>query len=267
MLNIIQTNPLPTIIQGLVTEFRRVQVSRFPIDVEASAGSSQVRFVDSRFVGRGNGWHITNTLAMLNMNGFDKSGKPLIKMTSKRISNEKYSAHNSEYHTRVSSDPKKVLKWMKDYIKPYTPHEVAEKTRDRAVSAHGTWQSTASDAMSGMNYVDQKDLYAEIEALVSVGVQFRTDRFRELAERGLPAYREAKARANAYRPRTHVIVNSDDSVVVTDDKESTAYDSFDMVPQDVQQQVSLLRMMEADQYLPEVGIKFDKNVFWINVQK
>jgi hypothetical protein len=40
-----------------------------------------------------------------------------------------------------------------------------------------------------------------------------------------------------------------------------------MVPQDIQQQVSLLRMMEADQYLPEVGIRFDQNVFWVNVQK
>jgi hypothetical protein len=267
MLNIIQTNPLPTVIQGLVTEFRRVQVSRFPIDVEASAGSSQVRFVDSRFVGRGNGWHITNTLAILNMNGFDKNSKPLIKMTSKRISNEKYSAHNSEYHTRVSSDPKKVLKWMKDYIKPYTPQEVTERTRDRVVSAHSAWQTVASDAMSGFSHVREAEMYEEIEALLSVGVQFRTHKFRELAEQGLPAYREKQLRSRANRPRTHVIVNSDDSIVVTHDDVSTAYDSFDMVPQDVQQQVSLLRMMEADQYLPEVGIRFDKNVFWINVQK
>ena len=264
MLNIIQTNPLPTVIQGLVTDFRRVQVSRFPIDVEASAGSSQVRFVDSRFPG---GWRADKALAILNMNGFDKSNKPIIKMTSKRIFNEKYSAHNSEYHTRVSSDPKKVLKWMKEYIKPYSPLEVAERTRDRIVSAHNLWQTTATEAMNGMSYVREEDLYREIEALLSVGVQFRTDKFRELAERGLPAYREAQARRKADRPRTHVIINSDDSVVVTDDKESTAYDSFDMVPQDIQQQVSLLRMMEADQYLPEVGIKFDRNVFWVNVQK
>jgi hypothetical protein len=267
MLNIIQTNPLPTIIQGLVTEFRRVQVSRFPIDVEASAGSSQVRFVDSRFAGRGHGWHITNTLAILNMNGFDKNSKPLIKMTSKRITNDKYSAHNSEYHTRVSSDPKKVLKWMKDYIKPYTPQEVAERTRDRIVSAHNMWQTKAADEMTGFGYVREAELYEEIEALLSVGVQFRTNRFRELAERGLPAYREKQLRSQAERPRTHVIINSDDSVVVTDKDGANTYDSFDMVPQDIQQQVSLLRMMEADQYLPEVGIKFDKNVFWVNVQK
>jgi hypothetical protein len=267
MLNIIQTNPLPTIIQGLVTEFRRVQVSRFPIDVEASAGSSQVRFVDSRFAGRGHGWHITNTLAILNMNGFDKNYKPLIKMTSKRINNEKYSAHNSEYHTRVSSDPKKVLKWMKDYIKPYTPQEVAERTRDRAFSAYDTWQTQASDAMSGLTYVREEELYEEIGALVSVGVQFRTDKFRKLAEEGLPAYLEKQARRKADKPATHVIINPDDSVVVTDKYGATTYDSFDMVPQDIQQQVSLLRMMEADQYLPEVGIRFDKNVFWVNVQK
>jgi hypothetical protein len=267
MLNIIQTNPLPTIIQGLVTEFRRVQVSRFPIDVEASAGSSQVRFVDSRFAGRGHGWHITNTLAILNMNGFDKNSKPLVKMTSKRITNEKYSAHNSEYHTRVSSDPKKVLKWMKDYIKPYTPQEVAERTRDRAFSAYDTWQTQASDAMSGLTYVREEELYEEIGALVSVGVQFRTDKFRKLAEEGLPAYLEKQARRKADKPATHVIFNPDESVAVTDKDGATTYDSFDMVPQAIQQQVSLLRMMEADQYLPEVGIRFDKNVFWVNVQK
>jgi hypothetical protein len=156
---------------------------------------------------------------------------------------------------------------MKDYIKPYTPQEVAERTRDRVVSAHGTWQTTASDAMSGLNYVLEEEVYAEIEALLSVGVQFRTDKFRKLAEQGLPAYLEKQARNKADRPRTHVIINSDDSIVVTDDKEATAYDSFDMVPQAIQQQVSLLRMMEADQYLPEVGIRFDSNVFWINVQK
>jgi hypothetical protein len=265
MLNIIQTNPLPTIIQGLVTEFRRVQVSRFPIDVEASAGSSQVRFVDSRFAK--DSWRMEKVLAILHMNGFDKNGKPAIKMMSKRIANEKYSTHNSEYHTRVSSDPKKVLKWMKEYIKPYTPQEVAERTRDRAFSAYDTWQTEASDAMSGLNYVREEELYAEIEALVSVGVQFRTDKFRKLAEEGLPAYLEKQARRNADKPATHVIFNPDDSVAVTDKDGATTYDSFDMVPQAIQQQVSLLRMMEADQYLPEVGIKFDKNVFWINVQK
>jgi hypothetical protein len=64
-----------------------------------------------------------------------------------------------------------------------------------------------------------------------------------------------------------VIFNPDESVAVTDKDGATTYDSFDMVPQDIQQQVSLLRMMEADQYLPEVGIRFDKNVFWVNVQK
>jgi hypothetical protein len=265
MLNIIQTNPLPTIIQGLVTEFRRVQVSRFPIDVEASAGSSQVRFVDSRFAK--DSWRIDKVLAILHMNGFDKNGKPAIKMMSKRINNEKYSTHNSEYHTRVSSDPKKVLKWMKDYIKPYAPHEVAERTRDRVVNAHGAWQTKAADDMTGFSYVREAELYEEIEALLSVGVQFRTNKFRELAERGLPAYREKQLRSKADRPRTHVIFNPDESVVVTDDKEAHTYDSFDMVPQDVQQQVSLLRMMEADQYLPEVGIRFGKNVFWVNVQK
>ena len=265
MLNIIQTNPLPTVIQGLVTEFRRVQVSRFPIDVEASGGSSQVRFVDSRFAK--DSWRMEKVLAILHMNGFDKNGKPTIKMVSKRITNEKYSHHNSEYHTRVSSDPKKVLKWMKDYIKPYTPQEVAERTRIRALSAYDTWQTEASDAMSGLNYVREEELYAEIEALVSVGVQFRTDKFRKLAEEGLPAYLEKQARRNADKPATHVIFNPDESVAVTDKDGATTYDSFDMVPQAIQQQVSLLRMMEADQYLPEVGIRFDKNVFWINVQK
>jgi hypothetical protein len=265
MLNIIQTNPLPTVIQGLVTDFRRVQVSRFPIDVEASAGSSQVRFVDSRFA-QGS-WRVEKVLAILHMNGFDKSGKPLIKMMSKRINNEKYSMHNPEYHTRISSDPKKVLKWMKDYIKPYSPLEVAERTRDRAFSAYGTWQTQASDAMSGLNYVREEELYAEIGALVSVGVQFRTDKFRKLAEEGLPAYLEKQARRKADKPATHVIFNPDESVAVTDDREAHTYDSFDMVPQAIQQQVSLLRMVEADQYLPEVGIKFDNNVFWVNVQK
>lgn len=264
MLNIIQTIPLPTIIQGLVTEFRRVQVSRFPINVEASAGSSQVRFVDSRFPG---GWRADKVLAILHMHGFDKNSKPLIKMTSKRINNEKYSVHNSEYHTRVSSDPKKMLKWMKEYIKPFTPLEVAERTRDRAFSAHDMWQTQASDAMTGFSYVREAELYDEIEALLSVGVQFRTNKFRELAERGLPAYREKQARANAAKPETHVIFNPDDSVAVTDKDGATTYDSFDMVPQAIQQQVSLLRMMEANQYLPEVGIKFDTNVFWVNVQK
>lgn len=264
MLNIIQTNPLPTIIQGLVTEFRRMQVSRFPINVEASANSSQVRFVDSRFPG---GWRADKALAILHMEGFDKNSKPIIKMTSKRICNEKYSHNNSEYHTRVSSDPKKMLKWMKEYIKPYTPFEVAERTRDRAFSAHDMWQTQASDAMSGLNYVREAELYAEIEALLSVGVQFRTDKFRELAERGLPAYREKQARINAVKPATHVIFNPDESVAVTDKDGATTYDSFDMVPQAIQQQVSLLRMMEADQYLPEVGIRFDTNVFWVNVQK
>ena len=265
MLNIMLDEDTDPLILSLLTDFRRAQVSRFPINVDTNAGVRlSVRFSDSRFPPRN--YNTIHALALLSLDGLDKNMKPLLKITSKRITNDKYSSHNSEYRTRTSSDPKKMLKWMKDYIKPYTPAEVAEKTFDRMQDSQRAWRIKAEDAVAIHGRLSEDDLYTEVEALANLGVQFHTEKFRQLLVTGLPAYHEKKVRRNTPEPNTHVSINPDHSIVVTANEEFTAYDSFDALPQNIQQQVSFLRMVEPNEYVPTVGIGFDQNAYWIHVE-
>jgi len=256
MLNITTEN-IPDAIRQLIVEFRRSQVSRFPVDVAHSGINRSIHFGDSRFPNK-------ESLARLEVNGLDKNNKKILKMYSFRISNDKFLCTNRDYRTRSTSDPKKMLKWMKDYIKPYTGPEVARMSKDTVADAHRAWQREAEEAAVSINRISERAIYEEIEALLSFGVEFRTEKFRELATVGLPAYKEKRMRSVKAEPKTHVLINPDESVVVSGDADTATYDSLEAAPEQVQQHVALLRMMEQNEYLPDVGIKVNAQVFWVN---
>ena len=265
MINIKDPDTIPAIFKPMLTEFRRVQVSRFPIDVEGMDDSSTIRFVDSRFPNAG--WRYYNTLAMLSVKGSDAKGKPLIVMTSRLISNEKYTRSNADYHTRTTSDPKKVVKWLRDYAKPYSVQEIAERFGPVAEEKHYDWQMEARHAQRRAFSVSDTVIREEIAHLKAMGVVFRTEVFRKIADEGLALHEEAERRTSQVFRGAHVYVNPDESIVVgcKDEEISYSYDSLSQAPESIQQQLSMLRMVEDKTFVPDVGMRHDAKNFWIDI--
>ena len=252
-------------IKSLLTDFRRVQVSRFPIDVKATDNdNNRIAFVDSRFPT--NTVHYKRNLAVLETNTVDDKGRKIYVLRSRLIKNEKYAQHNDDYHSRETTDLKKLSKFLRDYVKPYSPQEISQMGNDMSEDYHN-WQNEARRnfrAVAGQ--VSESDVAEEVAYLKSVGVQFRSDKFRDIATKGLELHDELKRRLNSDIKNVHVYINPDESVHVTEaDDKTYSYETLDGVPEIVRQQVAMLMMVDMKQYVPEVGKRTDEKMFWVHV--
>jgi hypothetical protein len=50
-----------------------------------------------------------------------------------------------------------------------------------------------------------------------------------------------------------------------DEEISYSYDSFSQAPESIQQQLSMLRMVEDKTFVPDVGMRHDAKNFWIDI--
>ena len=260
-------------IEDLLVDFRRVQVSRFPIETNINQGGGMVAFVDSRFPT--DAFDRGRVLAMLYYDGDDKkSGKKIFTVESRLIQNDKYSSRNSEYYTKSSSDVKKVAKLLRDYVKPFTGLEIAYKTLRLAEMNFSNWREDPStksrDAMGSVYRDDLLEMFASLKAF---GVQPVNSKMQQIYDEALPAFLESKERLNNKFAGVHVFINPDESVTVTCmrdvpenklDKGSWTYESLEACPMFVQQQVSMLRIIDINQHLPKVGTHVGVNTFWID---
>lgn len=254
-------------IKSLLTDFRRVQVSRFPIDVKATDNdNNRIAFIDSRFPMNTFTVHYKKNLAVLETNGLDDKGRTIYILRSRLIKNEKYAEHNDDYHSRETTDLKKLSKFLRDYVKPYSPLEVSRMGSDVSDDLHNWRGEARRNFREVAGQVSESDVAEEVAYLKSVGVQFRSDKFRDMATKGLELYDELKRRSNDDIKNVHVYINPDESVHVTvaDDK-TYSYDTLDGVPEIVRQQVAMLMMVDMKQYVPEVGKRTDEKMFWVHV--
>lgn len=251
-------------IKHLINEFRRVQVSRFPIEVVVQNGGNLVGFVDSRFPT--DRFNVANMLAMLYVKD-EHDGKTTLTIESRLINNEKYAMHNEMYKTKSTHDVKKMFRYMKDYIKPYSGQEVAHKTYRSVESDFEGWQRKAEwELKEVLHRVDYDDWMFGIKRLQELGV-LPTDKFAEIAKTGIPLFDEHKRRQALEKPNHHILINPDDSVVVTimkgDNKGSQTLESLDACPLFIQQAVGMLKMVDERERVPEIGVRIGSHQFWV----
>lgn len=265
MLNLILNPDTCEEIKSLLADFRRVQVSRFPIEVKAAASDSNViAFVDSRFPT--NTVHFKRNLAVLRTNGVDDKGRKSFVLQSRLISNEKYSEFNDDYRSRETTDIKKMAKFLREYVKPYSPQEISEMGGNISSDYYDWQQEAAQQFRRVAGQVTTVDIAEEIAYLKSVGVQFRSDKFREIATTGLELFDEMKRRKESGIVHAHVYIHPDDSVSVSVTEGRTyAFETLDSVPEVVRQQVAMLMMVDMNQYVPEVGKRTKDKMFWVHV--
>ena len=268
MINIINPNNivLNPKLSALLTDFKRKQVSRFPINAEIE-NEYLIRFFDSR-ISYAQSTKIENIIGELKLDGLDDKNRQYIRIDSRLINNEKYSDYNINYYSRQTVDDKKVSKWMRDYLKPFSIDEIIDKTVYMAESKVEFWIDQPKNLVHDLVSSSKSDIMQELYAMKQAGLEPVTNTFKKYMGDAMNAYEDWLERKKKKFSRTHVFINPDESVVITikDDESksnTTTYESLAECPSIIQQNVTLLRMLEGDNFIPQVGMRSSKVEFWI----
>jgi hypothetical protein len=260
----------PTLKQ-ILTDYRRVQVSRFPIIVEQHPDTNcSIRFVDSRFPI--DTWRKDRLLAWVGVNGKDDKGRTNLVIYSRMVRNEKFGNASEGFHERQTADPKKMLGFLRKYVMPYSASELLGRLSP-PIYHYDQWVDEPKNEYLGIcRKIDHNVIAKEIRHLNSIGTQFRSDEFVELATRGMEVHQEAIRRRTTTQVMMLALVQPDQSVLLSWPKTkevvtegSRIYDSEEQLPENIRQQVAMLKLCEQGQYVPEVGTMKDPNTFWIQV--
>ena len=211
MLNIEIRDDLHPTLKQLLVDFRRVQVSRFPIIVQSNDHSPTVKFVDSRFPS--DTWRKDRVLGMLSIETKDAKGRDVITLYSRLIKNERYAEHNDDYHTKSTFDTGKMLSFMRQYIKPYSPEEVMDRIPESS-NDHYMWMHEPQNKFVNLTRAIRPDILAdELVYLKTMGVQFRSNEFMQAATEGLELYEESQRRKHANMHPITVFIQPDGSLL------------------------------------------------------
>jgi hypothetical protein len=164
-----------------------------------------------------------------------------------------------------------LFKFVKEYAKPFSYQEVAMKTMRGAENVFSDWKSNMQRKVysiaGNMNWTN---LMEEVVKLHALGIQPQTERFKKLYEEGIPAYEAYKEIENNNFKRIHVFAHTDGTVAVSSfadytgmEKGSTLYEEMSYVPQHIQEQVGMLRMMAHGDFIPNIGMKINDREFWV----
>jgi hypothetical protein len=269
MLNIGDMTNAPEALTSLVKEFRRVQVSRFPIDVRYSPNTGAIVFVDSRFPSDSTNYH---KIVGLLFERLDDKGKNIYDITSRLISNSKFNPGKAEHHTKTTNDVKKAVKFMRDYLKPYSQIELAARSRGYVEASFNEQKMEIRSAFFDVCQIGVEALIKEVIRLKAIGVKPQTEKFEKLYNEGIDKYEEYLESKQKKFNQAHVFINPDESVLFTlveneGAKPTTAsYESLTECPDWVQQGVAMLRMLEADKKaIKGLGTRWGDRDFWVEV--
>ena len=269
MLNIGDMTNAPVALVNLVKEFRRVQVSRFPIDVVYKPNSNALAFVDSRFPSESTSFH---KIAGLLYYTLDKEGKTIYGITSRLIENSKFNPGKVEHHTKTTNDAKKAIKFMRDYLKPFSQIELAKHSMGYVTDKFNEQKIEIRSAFFDVCQIGVEALIQEVIRLKAIGVKPQTEKFEKLYGEGIDMYEAYLESKQKKFNQAHVFINPDDSVLFTlvEDKmlkpTTASYESLTECPDWVQQGVAMLRMLEADKKaIKGLGTRWGDRDFWVEV--
>lgn len=257
--------------------------SKYPINVEGH--NDEVYFIDSRFA-------LTekDDPSFSDNPAFSHGGIAVMSFTageyqlrSMRIKNNKYNPYSDGYHMRKTTDSRKMMRFLKEVVKPLTNMEIAarsESIRDKLVD----WcAAPEKDLFNMLDDIGSKEVLEEIIYLQSLGVQFRGPTFQRVASEGLTLEQVMKERREAADNLwvLHVYEQPDGAVsVVLDGKANSrfvhgsrvnttehTYQNIESVPESIRQATALLKIAEVNTYIPQVGKRNADGSFWIQVPK
>jgi hypothetical protein len=187
------------------------------------------------------------------------------KVSSRKIQNDRFGHWGNEHSSQRSKDVKKALKIALDNIQPWEWHEISAKGRRDAERAHEKWSSEDSKSMYPFR-IDLGIVYEEIKHLVEMGVQFKTNEFKKAAA-GIEEYEEFLRKAAVKAKFDTVIVRSGKTIFIPAGRclEWKELDGFDSLPEDTRNRISLLKLVDKNNLLPEIGFRAGENTYFILV--
>jgi hypothetical protein len=269
------TENLEPRLANLVAQFRRIQVSKFPL-IAVEAGSCMVRFIDSRFQDELDKRY--KVVGMLFLETRDVSNgdsqEEVFVVQSRLINIGRYNSDRK--HQKITKDDKKTLKNLQDYIRPFGATQIADRTKGTAWDKLQNWKwGIRRQARESMGF-DMDVIYEEVKRMKDLGLRAQTEKFQKAMDEGVAAFEENKLVDKiAERDLVHAFINPDGSIEVRLDKNAedyatkeirSTYSYIDEMPYELSSKIAMLRMTEAETFVPYVGVKVDDRTFWLHLE-
>ena len=202
-------------------------------------------------------------------------------ITSRKIKNEKYAPHRSQYYTALSDSADKSVKNALKYIRPFTHQELAgiyyENMQDQVRTHKEKPTSNLRSVVATLT--NHAVLYEELAYLNSLGIEFKTSAFQQAASKiqELAAeVRESEARkidGIFVRIRRVGEDRYADFITASDvdknyralwrDQGASGTCPIDDLPYAIAGKISTLSILEDGGYVPRVGQKIDEYTYWV----
>lgn len=259
----------------VINGFKKGHITRFPVVALVAHDGERILFYDSRFGDPQEKGVDGKEIGVLDWEYSERGGKHGFKVKSRLIQNAKYKPYHRGHRELMTVDVKKAVSFLQQFVKPFSDAEVAVFTLDTAQTKYREWVEEAEEVFGALaNEVSTKSVMQEIVALSAIGVQFTTPVFKKLAEEGIEAQAEMRRRKARIFNQSMLFLNPDDTVTLVPvaklhDKNSsgaaTLFPSINALPELVQQNLGILRMVDKNTAVPEVGMRVDDRQFWIDV--
>lgn len=216
-------------------------------------------------------------------NGARKAKAETYGVYSRKINNAKYGTHRDQHHMVLATDVTKAVKNVRKYFMPYTTKELAQAFYEPIVrNVRAVEDKVEREIRSKADPIvyNHEDIVMEIAYLKSIGVQFKSARFKQVAESlgdAVERYETEKSRnVGAIFVRTYEVggqpmFSIQQAIEVkkhmhhlqgTEEGKIEGKPLHEM-PEDIVGAVSVLSILNNNQYVANVGMKLDANHFWI----
>jgi hypothetical protein len=218
----------------------------------------QLRFHDTRFTDD----ESVDMVGVVEWTYGSRSDKEY-KITSRKIQNDRFGNWGNEHSSRRTKDVKKAVKIAMEAMQPFEWHELSSRGRRDAERAHERWRDEDNKFVFPFR-IGHEDVYEEVKHLVEMGVQFKTDAFKKAAA-GMANYEEMQRKANI-KPKFDTVMFRDSKVILIPDGralEPKELSDVDALPESTRNGIALLKLVEKDKLLPEIGYRAGENTYFI----
>jgi hypothetical protein len=269
------TENLDPRLANLVTQFRRIQVSKFPLVAVEAGSCMKFDSIDSRFQDESDKkYKVVGELFLETRDLSDGATEEVFVVQSKLINVGRYNSDRK--HQKITKDDKKTLKNLQDYIRPFGATQIADRTKGTAWDKLQNWKwGIRRQARESMGF-DMDTIYEEVKRMKDLGLRAQTEKFQKAMDEGVAAFEENKLVDKiAERDLVHAFINPDGSIEVRLAKNAedyatkeirSAYSYIDEMPYELSSKIAMLRMTEAETFVPYVGVKVDDRTFWLHLE-
>lgn len=186
------------------------------------------------------------------------------KVSSRKIQNDRFGHWSNEQSSQRTKDLKKAVKLVVNTVLPFEWYEISNKGRRTAEQEHQRWANADSSATNAFS-VDIGHVYEEVKHLASIGVQFKTEAFKNAAA-GIGAYEEFK-RKIAVKPKFDTVIYRGEKAVYIPDGRALEPQELlsEALPENTRNAIALLKLVGENSLLPEVGFKSGENTYFVYV--